>query len=172
MTVLRQQRRVSLRLQGGQLNLRLPFETYTSKSLPPHTLPIAHSQCHLQSYTFTEQSMGGKLCFHGVFIWLMGSKITGGFIEAQCGPPVTGMGSAEKHCRGFPSLSLLPSSQLSFCSHSLCFHCQVCSWFKKDSAHWSSIQRLQSFIWRDRWFTMLVSLISQWVETFAVCLWV
>ena len=30
-------------LQRGQLNLRLLFETYTSKSLPPHTLPIAHS---------------------------------------------------------------------------------------------------------------------------------
>lgn len=64
-SVLRQQRRVSLHLQRGQLNLRLLF---TSKSIPPHTLLITRSQRHLQSYTFAEQSMGGEPCFHGVFI--------------------------------------------------------------------------------------------------------
>ncbi len=109
---------MSLRLQRGQLNLRLLFETYTFKSLPPHTLPIAHSQCHLQSYTFTEQSMGGELCFHGVFIRLMVRKKTGGFIEAQCGPLVTGRCSADALQR-FSSLSLLPSAVLSFCSHTV-----------------------------------------------------
>lgn len=41
------------------------------------------------------------------------------------------------------------------------FHCQVCSWFREDTAHWSSIQKLQNSIWGGRWFTLTVSLISQ-----------
>lgn len=146
-----------------------------SKSLPPHTLPIAHTQCHLQSYTFTAQLMGGELCFHGVFIWLIGKEKKQGFIEAQCGPLVTSRGSAGALQRFFffffCSFSLLLSAVLSFCSHTVwAFHCEVCSWFKEDTAHWSCIQRLQSSIWRGRWFTMLVRLISQWVKSFSVCM--
>lgn len=171
MSVLRQQRRVSLRLQRSQLNLRLLFETYTSKSLPPHTLFIAHSQCHLQSYTFTEQSMGGEFCFRRVFIWLMRRRRNNwGFLEAQWGPLVIVRGSAETMQR-FSLFSLEPSTALSFCSHTLGLDCQVCSWFKEDTSHWSCIQRLQMSIWRGRWFTMLASLITQWVKAFAVRLW-
>lgn len=132
MSVLRQQRRVSLRLQRDWLNLRPLLEMYTSKSLPPHTLPNVHSQCHLQSYTFTEQSMRGELCFHGVFIWLMGRKKkekTRGFIEAQCGPLVTGRGSAYTLQRFFSLLACCPvlcchsvhtQSGLEICSLSVC----------------------------------------------------
>lgn len=124
MSVLRVQRRVSLSLQRGQLNLRLHFETYTSTFLSPHTFSITYSQCHLQSYTFTEQLMGGELCFHGVFIRLRRKKRE--FLEAQCGPLVTLRHSAHSLQR-FSSLSLLPSAVLSFCSHSLGLDCQVCN---------------------------------------------
>lgn len=124
--VLRQQRRVTLCLQRDQLNLRLLFETYTPKSLPPHTLSIAHSQCHLQSYTFTEQSMGGELCFHDVFIWLIEKQ--GNLLKHNVAPwwhP----GVVQYALQRFSSLSLLPSAVLSFCSHSLGLDCQVCNWF-------------------------------------------
>lgn len=176
MSVLRRQRRVSLHLQRGQLKSETSlWNVYVQISSAPHTLPIAHSQCHLQSYTFTAQSMGGELCFHGVFIWLMGRKKTRIYWSTMWPP-----GDKQGECRSsaevflsifFCSFSLLLSAVLSFCSHTVwAFHCEVCSWFKEDTAHWSCIQRLQSSIWWGRWFTMLVRLISQWVKPFSVCM--
>lgn len=146
MSVLRRQRRVSLHLQRGQLKSETSlWNVYVQISSAPHTLPIAHSQCHLQSYTFTAQSMGGELCFHGVFIWLMGRKKTRIYWSTMWPP-----GDKQGECRSsaevflsifFCSFSLLLSAVLSFCSHTVwAFHCEVCSWFKEDTAHWSCIK--------------------------------
>lgn len=112
MSVLRQQRRVSLRLQRGQLNLRLLFETYTSKSLPPHTLPIAHSPL-TKLYIYRAVDGRWALFLWCVYLTYGRKKKTRGFIEAQCGPLVTGRGSAEALKR------FSCSAVLSFCSHTV-----------------------------------------------------
>lgn len=111
---LEQQRRMSLLLQRGQLNLRLLFETYTSKSLPPHTLHIALSMPLTKLYIYI--AVDGRWAVFMVCLWEEKKKKT----EAQCGPLVTDKASADA-LQGFSSLSLLPSAVLSLCSHSLGF---------------------------------------------------
>jgi len=147
-----------------------PFETYTSKFLLPHTLPITPSQWHLQSYTFTVQSMVGELCFHAVFIWLMGRKKNKeAFLKHNVAPwwQVVVV-SLQRFFLHQPAALVCAFILL---TQRLGFRCQVCCWFREDTAHWSSILRLQKCIWTGRWFTMTVSQISQRVKTFAVCLW-
>lgn len=138
MSVLRQQRRVPLCLQRDRLNLRPLLEMYTSKSLLPHTLPNVHSQRHLQSYTFTEQSMRGELCFHGVFIWLMGRRKKQGGLLKHNMAPWWQEGAVHILCRGFPLWVCCPV----LCSHSVHTQSglQICSWFKEDHAHWKTAE--------------------------------
>ncbi len=165
MSVLRQQRRVSLRLQREQLNLRLLFETYTSKFLPPHTLPLALSMPLTKLYIY--RAVNGRWALFSWCVYLTyWKKKTREFIEAQCGPLVTDKGSTGALQRFFFWLPQpAASAVLSFCSHT------VWAFTVKSAAHLRKMlhtevasKGLQSSIWRGRWFTMLASLISQWVK--------
>lgn len=93
-------------------------------------------------------------------------KNKGGFIEAQCGPLVTGRGSVAALQR----FSSFPCAVLSFCSHTVwALTVESAADFEMVAADYSCIQTLQSPVWRGRWFTVLASLISQWEKTFAAC---
>ena len=150
-------------------NLFRPTHTH----FPSHTLNATYKAIHLQRsrwevssvFTVCLSDLGGKKTrIYWSTMWPPGDK------QGDC------RSSAEVFFLFFSffffcSFSLLLSAVLSFCSHTVwAFHCEVCSWFKEDTAHWSCIQRLQSSIWWGRWFTMLVRLISQWVKPFSVCM--
>lgn len=147
------------------------WNTYIQISSAPHTSHRTLSMPLTKLYIY--RAVDGRWALFSWYVYLTygKKKKTRGFIEAQCGPLVTGRGSADALQR-FSSLSLLPGAVLSFCSHT------VWAFTVKSAADLRRIQHtevaskgLLSSIWRGRWFTMLVSLISQWVKTFAVCLW-
>lgn len=126
----------------------------------------SHSQCPFQSYTFTEQLMGSELFSWGVYLTCRKKKKT--TTEAQCGPLVTGSASADA-LQWFSSHSLLPSAVLSLYSYTVwVFTVKSTADLRKDTAHWSCLQREQSSIWRSRWFSKLVSLMSQWAKNVCV----
>ena len=101
-------RGVCLHLHRGQLNLRLLFETHSSKSLPPHTLPITHSMPLTKLYIY--RAVDGRRLLFSCRVYLTYGKKTRGLPEAQCGPLVTCRGNADALQR-FSSLS--PAAQ--FC---------------------------------------------------------
>lgn len=150
-----QQRRMSLRLQRGQLNLRLLFETYTSKSLPPHTLHIALSMPLTKLYIYI--AVDGGWAVFMVCLWEEKEKKLKHNVA-----PWWQTRLVQMLCRGFP---------LSACCPVLCFHYVHTVWVfsVKSTAELRKIMhnevafKRQSSIWRGRWSSMLVSLMSQWV---------
>ena len=177
MSVLRRQRRVSLHLQRGQLKSETSlWNVYVQISSAPHTSHRTHSMPLTKLYIYSSVDGRWALFSRCVYLTYRKRKKTRIYWSTMWPP-----GDKQGKCRSsaevffffffFCSFSLLLSAVLSFCSHTVwAFHCEVCSWFKEDTAHWSCIQRLQNSIWRGRWFTMLVRLISQWVKSFSVCM--